>query len=158
PADAGPFPSVQVIEVGGSALPARLAAQARARLCGNIQNAYGAAEVAYVAGARTEILESRPGAVGFIAPGIEVQAVDAEHRPLAQGSEGMLRIRSATCIDGYLGDPQATARAFHDGWFYPGDHGAVAEDGQLIVTGRAGEVINAGGVKANPREIEEVLL
>jgi len=132
--------------------------QARAQLGGNIQHAYGAAELGYVAGASVDLLENQPGAVGFVAPGIEVQAVDAEHRPLAPGGEGLLRIRSATCVDAYLGDPEASALAFRDGWFYPGDVGAVTERGLVSVSGRSGEMINAGGVKASPRDIENVVL
>jgi len=158
PAGAGPFECLRTLEVGGSSVPPRLAAQARAQLCNNIQNAYGAAELGYVAGAGMEILEQRPGAIGYVAPGIEVQAVDDEHRLLAPGSEGTLRIRSATCIDAYLNDPEASAIAFRDGWFYPGDVGAVGDDGLLSVAGRKGEMINAGGVKASPRDIENVLL
>jgi acyl-coenzyme A synthetase/AMP-(fatty) acid ligase len=96
--------------------------------------------------------------VGWIGPGIEVQAVDEKHRPLPAGAEGVIRIRSATAVDGYLGDPAATAAAFRDGWFYPDDIGSVGADGLLTIAGRTGEVLNVGGLKVSPRRIEEAVL
>lgn len=158
PPGSGPFPGLQVVEVGGSALPSRLAAAARAQLCGNVQVAYGAAELGFVASMGSGLLEGRPGAVGYVAPGVEVQAVGTEDQPLAASTEGLLRIRSATCVDAYVGDPAASARAFRRGWFYPGDVGAIADDGLISVAGRSGEMINAGGVKVSPRDIEDVVL
>ena len=58
---------------------------------------------------------------------------------------------------GYFDDPEATRSTFRNGWFYSGDIGTVTEDGVLCVSGRTGEIINAGGVKVSPRAIEEVL-
>jgi acyl-coenzyme A synthetase/AMP-(fatty) acid ligase len=158
PENAGPFPSIDAIEIGGSTLPPRLAGQARARLCANIHVTYGAAEAGIVAGAPVAVLERDPGSVGFIAPGVEVQAVDADHRPLPAGAEGTIRIRSGNCIDSYRGDAEATAKSFKDGWFYPGDVGSVSGNGFLAISGRTGEMINAGGVKVSPQSIEDVVL
>ncbi len=158
PAGSGPFPSIEAVEIGGSALPPSLVAQARAKLCANIVVAYGAAEVGNVASAPAGILERHSGAVGFVAPGAEVQAVDPDHRPLPVGAEGIIRVRNAGRIDGYCGDADATAKAFRDGWFYPGDFGSVSRDGLLTVSGRTGEMINAGGVKVSPRYVEDIVL
>ena len=105
-----------------------------------------------------EFLERYPGAVGFVSPGVEVQAVDADDRPLPAGAEGVLRIRSPNCVDGYLGDAQASALAFKGGWFYPGDVGSVSSDGLVCISGRTREMINAGGVKVSPRLIEDIVL
>jgi len=158
PGNAGPFASLQAIEIGGSMLPPRLADQARTRLCANIHVAYGAAESAYSAGAALAVLDQHPGAVGFVASDVEVQVVDPERRPLPPGAEGAIRIRSGSCIDAYWGDPEASALAFRDGWFYPGDVGQLSGDGLLSVSGRASEMINAGGVKVSPHVIENVVL
>ncbi len=158
PEEAGPFPSLDAIEIGGSTLPPRLAAQAKARLCANIHSAYGAAEAGNMASAPLAVLERHPGAVGFVSPGIEAQAVDADHRPLPAGIEGIIRIRSENCIDAYLGDPEASAKAFRDGWFYPGDAGSVSGNGLLAISGRTNEMINVWGVKVSPQAIEDVVL
>ena len=158
PVDARPFPSLAFIEVGGSHLPTAVWRGARACLCPNVVSTYGAAEIGSVATALVQDLVDHPHAVGRIYPGVEVQAVDADDRPLPAGAEGILRIRSDLCVDGYHDDPVASAEVFRDGWFYPGDLGAVSADGRLDVTGRATEVINHGGAKISPHAIEGVLL
>ncbi len=157
-ADSGPSPWLQEVEIGGSALPEALYDIARQRLCANIVTRYGATETGYVASAPIESLRGHVGAVGYIGRRVEVQAVDAEDKPLPPGTEGVLRIRSAGAVDGYFDDPAASKREFRNGWFYPGDIGAIAPDGLLTVTSRASEVINRGGNKVNPQVIEEVLL
>ena len=158
PEGAGPFPSLEIVEIGGSILAARLASLARERLCANIYVAYGAAESGITAGAPVAALADHPGGAGFIAPGVEVQAVDADDRPLPAGSEGTIRIRSAHCVSAYLGDAAASARTFRDGWFYPGDTGSVSDQGLLTIAGRSDELINAGGAKVSPQVIEDAAL
>lgn len=158
PPDADPFPSLSLIEVGGSHLPRAVWQGARARLCPHVLSTYGATESGSVAAAPMEDLLDHPDAVGRVFAGVEVQAVDAEDRPLPAGTEGILRIRSELCVDRYDDDPVASAQVFRDGWFYPGDLGVVSADGRLDVTGRVDEVINNGGNKISPHVIEDVLL
>ena len=151
-------PTLATLEFTGSALPAPLRLAAERRLCRNIVGWFGATEIGGIASAPVAALGNDPRAVGFIHPGIEVEAVDPEGGLCPPGTEGTLRIRSATMVRGYLGDPAASAGVFRDGWFFSGDLGAVSADGALLVTGRAGDIINAGGIKIRPGEIEEVLL
>ncbi len=156
--DFGPLPSLQQIEFGGSALPDHLHDSARRHLCPNIESRYGATETGYMASAPIESLRGHPGAVGYVDPRVEVQAVDADDQPLPPGTEGTLRVRSAHCASAYHDDPVASARVFRGGWVYHGDVGIVAPDRLLTVTGRANDVINQGGIKVNPGTIEDVLL
>jgi acyl-CoA synthetase (AMP-forming)/AMP-acid ligase II len=158
PAHAGPLPSLRQIEVGGAHLPQRLYALARDRLCANIVSQYGTAETGPVAGAPMTSLLDVPGAVGYVHPGVEVQAVDVDDVALPAGSEGALRIRSAGGATSYLGQPEASARSFKDGWFYSGDIGTVTPKGLLIIAGRASEIINQGGDKVSPHMVEEAIL
>lgn len=158
PEGAGPYPSLEVLEIGGSILSARLAGQARERLCANLWIAYGAAESGNVAAGQLASLEGHAGGAGFLAPGVEVQAVDEHDQPLPAGSEGAIRIRSDYCATSYLGDAEASAKSFRGGWFYPGDTGSVSAEGLLCVTGRTDERINAGGVKVSPQLIEDAVL
>ena len=158
PEGAGPFPSLEVVEIGGSLIPARLARLARKRLCANTWVAYGASETGNVAVASLAALENNPGAAGFVTAGVEVEAVDADARPLPAGVEGTIRIRGENCIGAYLGDAAASAMAFRDGWFYPGDVGSVSGKGLLTIAGRTDELINAGGLKVSPQVIEDVVL
>ena len=67
-------------------------------------------------------------------------------------------IQGPTVMGGYENNPQANAAAFVEGWFRNGDLGHLDEDGFLFITGRAKEVINRGGEKISPREVDEVLL
>jgi acyl-coenzyme A synthetase/AMP-(fatty) acid ligase len=158
PEGAGPYPSLVLLELGGSTLSARLAGRAKERLCANIWTAYGAAESGIVAAGSLASLEGQPGGVGQVATGVEVQAVDESDQPLPKGSEGTIRIRSDYCASSYLGDAEASAKAFRGGWFYPGDMGSVSDDGLFSITGRTDERINSGGVKINPQIIEDAVL
>src|SRR5581483_3077108 len=103
-------------------------------------------------------LEHIKGAVGYITPGMTVEAADDAGRPLNPGEEGHIRFRGERCLSGYFGDPPDTGRFFRDGWFYPGDVGAVTADGVLIITGRSKSIIDLGGDKISPEPIEAALL
>lgn len=100
----------------------------------------------------------KPGTVGPAA-GPEV-AIMAEDGPelLPQGAVGEIVIRGPNVTAGYLENPQANAVAFSDGWFRTGDQGRLDQDGYLALTGRLKEIINRGGEKIAPREIDERLL
>lgn len=158
PQGRGPFPWIESFEVGGAELPARVYESASARLTPNIRSSYGSTEAGSVADAPVAELNGRPGAAGYITAGVEVQAVDENDVQLPVGAEGILRIRSEYCVDAYVNDPDATAVAFRNGWFYPGDLGSIGADGLLTVSGRAIELINHGGSKISPRVIEDALL
>lgn len=100
----------------------------------------------------------KPGSVGPAA-GPEVAIMDATGAALAVGEEGEIVIRGANVTTGYLNNPEANAGAFHDsGWFRTGDQGVMDADGYVKVTGRLKEIINRGGEKIAPLEIDEVLL
>jgi acyl-CoA synthetase (AMP-forming)/AMP-acid ligase II len=101
--------------------------------------------------------ERRAGSVG-LATGIEIAVMDDSDSLIAAGEAGEVVIRGASVIDGYAGDPAANAEAFTDGWFRTGDQGRLSVDGYLSLVGRLKEMINRGGEKIAPREIDEVLL
>ena len=77
---------------------------------------------------------------------------------LEQGATGEVVIRGANVTAGYANNPEANATAFTDGWFRTGDQGFLDEDGYLEITGRLKEIINRGGEKISPREVDEILL
>lgn len=76
---------------------------------------------------------------------------------LATGQEGEVVARGPLVFDGYWDDPEATDAAFVDGWFRTGDLGRFDDDGYLTITGRLKDVINRGGEKLSPAEVEQVL-
>ncbi len=71
--------------------------------------------------------------------------------------EGPVQVRGPSLFSGYLDNPAATAAAFEDGWFNTGDLGYLSADGALVLTGRIKEIINRGGIKFNPLDIEAII-
>lgn len=101
--------------------------------------------------------QHKPGSVG-VAAGPEIALMDGAGNLLPMERTGEIVIRGANVIQGYEGNPDANARAFTDGWFRTGDEGSFDSDGYLFVTGRLKEMINRGGEKISPREVDETLL
>jgi acyl-coenzyme A synthetase/AMP-(fatty) acid ligase len=134
----------------GGLVSKSLSQRIRARMTANFVCSYGASETSTVATAPAHMIEDSSGAVGFVVPGVTVEIVDAEGRARAPGKEGTVRIRSPHQANGYVGDAAASAKAFRDGWFYPGDIGYLTSDNMLVIVGRADTVLNVGGDKVNP--------
>lgn len=99
----------------------------------------------------------KPGSVG-VASGPEVAIMDAAGALLDAGATGEIVIRGPSVTSGYLGVPEANREAFTNGWFRTGDQGYLDTEGYLFLTGRLKEIINRGGEKISPREIDEVML
>jgi acyl-CoA synthetase (AMP-forming)/AMP-acid ligase II len=99
----------------------------------------------------------RAGTVGVPA-GAEVAVLDPAWSALPAGEPGEVAVRGPGVVDGYLNNPQANAASFRDGWFRTGDLGRLSADGYLTLDGRLKELINRGGEKIAPREIDEALL
>ncbi len=97
------------------------------------------------------------GSVG-VATGCEVAVVDDEGTPVAPGELGQIVIRGANVTAGYESGPTDGPGPFTHGWFRTGDQGMLDPDGYLFIKGRLAEIIDRGGTKISPREIEEVLL
>ncbi|MDZ8084992.1 MAG: acyl--CoA ligase [Nostoc sp. DedQUE12b] len=99
----------------------------------------------------------KPGTVGY-GFGVEVGIMDSEGNLLSKESLGEVVVKAPNVIDGYENNPEANATAFVNGWFRTGDQGAVDADGYLRLTGRIKELINRGGEKISPLEVDDVLL
>ena len=99
----------------------------------------------------------KPGTVG-VAAGPEVAVIDADGYPVAPGDIGEIAIRGENVTSGYENNPKANGEAFVRGWFRTGDQGVMDAEGYLTITGRLKEIINRGGEKISPREVDEVLL
>src|SRR5262249_5941277 len=98
-----------------------------------------------------------PDTVGIPYPGVAIEIVDDRDRALPPGEVGLIRMRGSGYARGYLDDPVATAKAFRDGWDYPGDLGLLTPEGALILKGRADDLINYDGTKIYPIDIELAL-
>ena len=99
----------------------------------------------------------KPGTVG-IAAGPEVSVMDDAGAHLPADEVGEIVIRGENVSRGYENNPTANAEAFTDGWFRTGDQGRMDAEGYVTITGRLKEIINRGGEKISPREIDEAIL
>ena len=99
----------------------------------------------------------KPGAVG-LAAGPEVAIMAEDGRLLPRGDIGEIVIRGANVTRGYENNDKANAEAFTPGWFRTGDQGQMDADGYVSLTGRLKEIINRGGEKVSPREVDEILM
>lgn len=85
---------------------------------------------------------------------VNVEIVDQEDQPLPAGTEGEVRVRTPCMVSRYAFADEASARAFRNGWFHPGDTGILDEEGQLRITGRINDQLSIGGVKVNAVRID----
>jgi len=99
----------------------------------------------------------KPGTVG-VAAGPEVAIMDESGTLLARGETGEIVIRGPNVTAGYESNPKANAEAFSNGWFRTGDQGVMDAEGYISITGRLKEIINRGGEKISPREVDEILM
>jgi oxalate---CoA ligase len=101
--------------------------------------------------------ERRAGSVGQ-PTGTEIAILDESWLPLPGGAVGEVCVRGPGVVDSYRANPEATAASFRDGWFRTGDSGSLSPDGYLSLAGRIKELINRGGEKISPHEVEDALL
>ena len=148
---------MRILLSGGSMLHAAERAAVMRRLSPNFMNYYSSTEGGGVALLRPEHGEDKAGSVGLTVFMNETQVVDEDDRPVPAGVVGRIRQRAPWIPAGFHNDPQASAEAFRDGWYYPGDLGQLDEDGFLTIAGRGKDMLIRGGVNIYPLEIEAVL-
>lgn len=99
----------------------------------------------------------RPGSVGTPIEMVEIKVVDVDDQEVAAGSWGEILIKGPNVMLGYWNRPEETAAALRGGWFHTGDIGYINPDGYVFLVDRVKDLINVGGFKIWPREVEEVL-
>lgn len=120
--------------------------------------AYGMTEAAHQIACNPLPPASRkPGSVG-VAAGPELGIMDASGALLPRSATGEVVICGDNVTSGYISNPEANAMAYAGRWFRTGDQGYIDEEGYLFLTGRLKEIINRGGEKVSPREVDEALL
>ena len=149
------------VQISGSAVPPALARSFEPLLKGGkVMQLWGMTELQ--AGAYTRLTDSetvRMESTGATSPGTELRVVDSAGAPVATETEGELQMRGPSLFAGYLNNDAATRAAFApDGWFKTGDLAARDAAGNVRLTGRVKDIINRGGIKFNPLDIEALLL
>jgi len=123
-----------------------------------VLEAYGMTEASHQMASNPQPPAARkPGSVGP-GTGVQIGIMDEAGNLVAQGERGEVVIQGPNVVSGYENNPEANAKSFVNGWFRTGDQGFLDTDGYLVLTGRLKEMINRGGEKIGPREIDEVLL
>jgi acyl-CoA synthetase (AMP-forming)/AMP-acid ligase II/acyl carrier protein len=149
---------LRLIRSSSSALPPQVMTALEQAFQAPVIEAYGMTEATHqIASNPLPPLTRKPRSVG-LAAGPKVAIMDAAGNLLAAEQLGEIVIQGGNVTQGYEANPQANATAFDQGWFRTGDQGFLDQDGYLFLTGRLKELINRGGEKISPREIDEVLL
>ncbi len=149
---------LRFVRSSSASLPPQVMAALEETFRAPVIEAYGMTEAAHqMASNPLPPAARKPGTVGRAA-GPEVAVMDEDGAILGSGATGEVVIRGADVFAGYANNPDATAEAFTDGWFRTGDQGVLDGDGYLTITGRLKEIINRGGEKVSPREVDEVIM
>jgi len=149
---------LRFIRSSSSSLPPRVMAALEATFGAPVIESYGMTEAAHqMASNPLPPAARKPGSVG-LAAGPEVRVMDPAGRLLDAGATGEIVIRGESVTGGYEANDQANRESFVDGWFRTGDLGVFDDEGYLSISGRIKEIINRGGEKISPREVDEVLL
>jgi acyl-CoA synthetase (AMP-forming)/AMP-acid ligase II len=158
-ADGAPASSgFRFIRSCSSALAPATLAQLESRFAAPVLEAYGMTEASHqMASNPLPPAAHKPGTVGP-GTGVEVGIMDEAGNLLLAGAAGEVVIRGPNVTRGYHNNPEANAAAFTNGWFRTGDRGVLDADGYLTLIGRIKELINRGGEKISPLEVDAALL
>ena len=150
---------LRLIRSSSSSLPPQVMTALEEAFGAPVIEAYGMTEAAHqMASNPLPPRPHYPGCVG-LAAGPEIAVVDHDGAPLATGETGEIVIRGDNVMAGYENNAAANAEAFtRQGWFRTGDQGSLSPEGYLTITGRLKEIINRGGEKISPREVDEILM
>jgi oxalate---CoA ligase len=148
---------LRFIRSSSASLPPKVIGELEAAFNAPVIEAYGMTEAAHQMASNPLNGARKPGSVG-LAAGPEIAVMDEGGRLLGRGAVGEVVIRGDNVTLGYDNHPKANAEAFVDGWFRTGDQGVIDAEGYLTLTGRLKEIINRGGEKISPREVDEALM
>jgi long-chain acyl-CoA synthetase len=123
-----------------------------------VMHSYGLTEAsrACVVDLRSEV--GRRGSIGFASPNVEIEIRDATNRRVAAGVEGEIHVCGAMIMREYWRQPERTSEVLRDGWLRTGDIAHMDADGAIHLRGRSSDMINVGGMKVAPDEVERLLL
>jgi acyl-CoA synthetase (AMP-forming)/AMP-acid ligase II len=148
---------LRFVRSSSSSLPPTVIGELEAAFKCPVIEAYGMTEATHQMASNPLNGIRKPGSVGVPA-GPEIAIMDDAGRLLNRGETGEVVIRGENVTAAYENNPKANGEAFVNGWFRTGDQGVIDGDGYLTLTGRLKEIINRGGEKISPREVDEALM
>ena len=146
--------SLEIVALGGSAIPGDLAIRWMDEFGDNAYNTYGSTEVAIVSIAGPSDLREDPATAGHLVRGADVKLLDAEDRVVPQGAPGRIFVGATASFDGYT---DGRTKAIVDGYMSSGDMGSFDAQGRLRIEGRDDDMIISGGENVYPREVEDLI-
>ncbi|MGC4051164.1 MAG: AMP-binding protein [Paludibaculum sp.] len=149
--------SLRFVRSIGARMASQLMTEVESALGVPVLEGYGLTETGLLTSNECPPARRKPGSVGRSC-GAEIAILDPEGARLGPLEEGEIAVRGPSVMLGYREDEEATARAIRDGWFLTGDLGRLDAEGFLFVTGRIKEMINRGGEKVLPSEVEDALM
>ncbi|MES3013674.1 MAG: acyl--CoA ligase [Pseudomonadota bacterium] len=148
---------LRFLRSSSSSMPPQVITELEAAFGAPLIEAYGMTEATHqMASNPLPPAARKPGTVGRAA-GPEI-AIMLDGDLLPRGATGEIVIRGPNVTAGYENNPKANAEGYHEGWFRTGDQGVMDAEGYISITGRLKEIINRGGEKVSPREIDELLM
>ena len=148
---------LRFVRSSSSSMPPQVFAELSRVFSAPVIESYGMTESAHQMASNPLPGPQKPGSVG-LAAGPEIAIMGEDGAVLAQGATGEIVIRGANVTAGYENNADANGQAFTNGWFRTGDQGLLDADHYLTLTGRLKEIINRGGEKISPREVDEILM
>lgn len=148
---------LRFLRSSSSALPPTVIAELERTFGVPVVEAYGMTEATHQMASNPLAGPRKPGTVGP-SGGPEIRVVDETGTTVPPGHTGEIVIRGPNVMTAYENNPKANADAFYDEWFRTGDQGTMDEDGYVSITGRLKEIINRGGEKISPREVDEIIM
>jgi long-chain acyl-CoA synthetase len=153
------LPSLRLIVNSSAPIDPLLYTELKGRFAGiEVMNSYGLTEASTCTVLPDAMALARPDSVGVPIAGVEMRVADEDGRTVADGEEGEICVRGEHVFAGYRGRPEATAAAFRDGWLLTGDLGHRDAEGYYYLHGRMDDVINCGGRKIVPEDVERCIL
>ncbi len=150
--------NLRFIRSSSSSLPPQVMGELEAAFRCPVIESYGMTEAAHQMASNLLPPGARKGGSVGVAAGPEIAIMAADGGLLASEVVGEIVIRGPSVTAGYENNPKANFEAFSHGWFHTGDQGTMDADGYIRITGRLKEIINRGGEKISPREVDEVLM
>ncbi len=149
---------LRFLRSSSSSIPPQVIAELEVVFGAPLIEAYGMTEATHqMASNPLPPAKRKPGSVG-LAAGPEVEIMDEAGNILPADTVGEIVIRGPNVTTGYENNPKANAENFTNGWFRTGDQGIKDAEGYVALTGRLKEIINRGGEKISPREIDEIIM
>jgi acyl-CoA synthetase (AMP-forming)/AMP-acid ligase II len=152
-----PLQGLNLLFSSGAPLSPAERVEIRDRLCPHFFEYYASTEGGGVSLLTPDDIATHGQTVGRPVFAVEVEVVDAQDNPLPLGETGLLRYRGPACATAYHRDPEASAEAFRQGWFYPGDLASLDADGFVTLCGRQKDMIIRAGINIFPSDIEYAL-